>query len=522
MQIMKNATMARRIGVAFAGTIMVFLISSGICLSYVRSIDQKEQDIQTSAQVSSRLKDGFADYLNIIWAALANNLNGKPGHKTWIVKHGDDFVGRILEIRSAETSGSGAALADDCLKEYRSWMGKVVQPMLAMRENVDRHVATQVELSELTESFGPRLGTEKLISALEKLENYNADRSSLVRQDLALLRTRMYITILGANLLAVVAAIIAGSWLTRSVSGPLRKAVFVAARVADGDLTTHIEHTSRDETGMLMASLKTMNGNLLKIAENVRKSTDLMVAASSEIAMGNLDLSARTEEQASCLEQTSASMTQIADMATKNAGFAHEAADMAVRATDVSDRGSQLVLSMVQTIGRINTESGKISAITDVIENIAFQTNILALNAAVEAARAGEQGRGFAVVAAEVRGLAQRSAVAANEIKELLVSSAQIVAAGVKQADNVATAMEQVRASIKAVASFIGEIAVASADQSSRVEQINLTLNEMDKATQQNAALVEEAASAASSLENQAMSLKRAVSVFKLDHEEVI
>jgi hypothetical protein len=129
MQIMKNSTMARRIGVAFAGTIMVFLISSGICLSCVHSIDQKEQDIQTSAQMGGLLKDGFADYLNIIWAVLANNLNGKPGHKTWIVKHGDDFIGRILEIRSAETSSDGVGLADDCLKEYRSWMEKVVQPM---------------------------------------------------------------------------------------------------------------------------------------------------------------------------------------------------------------------------------------------------------------------------------------------------------------------------------------------------------------------------------------------------------
>jgi methyl-accepting chemotaxis protein len=238
--------------------------------------------------------------------------------------------------------------------------------------------------------------------------------------------------------------------------------------------------------------------------------------ATGEIASGNLDLSARTEEQAASLQETAASLTQLTQTVKHNADNAREANALAARATDITGAGNTAVHHMVDTIERINSSSAKISEITGVIEGIAFQTNILALNAAVEAARAGEDGRGFAVVAGEVRNLAQRSASAAKEIKELIGSSVAMIRDGATQATEVGTTMDQIKLAIKQVSDIVGEIASASEEQSRGIEQVSLAVTQMDEVTQRNAALVEEAAAAAQSLEEQATSLKDAVAAFNV------
>ncbi len=305
-------------------------------------------------------------------------------------------------------------------------------------------------------------------------------------------------------------------WLVRSITVPLNEAVDIARTVASGDLSTHIAVRGTDEIGMLLTSLKEMHDSLADIVGRVRIGTEAIAQASAEIAQGNQELSARTEEQASALEETAASMEELTVTVKANGDSADEANALASDASGVAIRGGEAVDQVISTMGSINESSRKIVDIISVIDGIAFQTNILALNAAVEAARAGEQGRGFAVVASEVRNLAQRAAAAAKEIKVLIGDSVDQVEIGGRLVERAGTTMNEVVGSVKRVSSIISEIATASSEQNEGLGQINDAISQMDAVTQQNAALVEQAAAAAEAMQEQASSLAKAVSVFKI------
>ncbi|MFL6710949.1 MAG: methyl-accepting chemotaxis protein [Massilia sp.] len=319
------------------------------------------------------------------------------------------------------------------------------------------------------------------------------------------------------SVIAVLLGIVFAFRITRAITVPLREAVRVAETVSSGDLTSVISVDSADETGKLMGALKMMNDSLVRIVGEVRQGTETIGTASSEIAVGNMDLSARTEQQASALEETASSMEELTSTVKFNADNARQANQLAITASEVASRGGAVVYEVVSTMGSINDSARKIVDIISVIDGIAFQTNILALNAAVEAARAGEQGRGFAVVASEVRNLAQRSAAAAKEIKTLIGDSVEKVDAGSRLVDQAGKTMDEVVASITRVTDIMNEITTASDEQREGIEQVNMAITQMDSVTQQNAALVEEAAAAAASMQEQAARLTEVVGVFKLD-----
>jgi methyl-accepting chemotaxis protein len=325
---------------------------------------------------------------------------------------------------------------------------------------------------------------------------------------------------LGAALAALVAMVVLTLGLSyavaQSIVRPLREAVDVARQVADGNLAVQVPSSGRDEIGQLLAALAGMTENLRRLVGEVAQGAGLVADTSTQIAQGNLDLSQRTEEQASTLEETASSMEELTSTVSHNADHARQASALAVGASDVARKGGQVVGQVVSTMEGISASSRKISEIIGVIDGIAFQTNILALNAAVEAARAGEQGRGFAVVAAEVRNLAQRSAAAAKEIKTLIGASVEQVTAGTRLVGAAGKTMEEIVASVKKVSDLIAEIAAASHEQSSGIEQVNTAVTQMDQVVQQNASLVEEATAATDSMKAQAASLLASVQRFQL------
>ncbi len=306
-------------------------------------------------------------------------------------------------------------------------------------------------------------------------------------------------------------------FIRKVVTRPLEDGVKVIHGIAAGDLTQKIEITSTNEIGKMLIGLKDMNDSLVRIVSEVRSGTETIATASGQIAAGNLDLSSRTEQQASALDKTASSMGDLTSTVKQNADNARQANQLAASASSVAVKGGEVVAHVVDTMSSINESSRKIVDIIGVIDGIAFQTNILALNAAVEAARAGEQGRGFAVVATEVRSLAQRSASAAKEIKSLIGDSVEKVEAGGKLVNEAGATMNEIVASVKRVTDIMGEISAASREQEAGIGEINQAITEMDGMTQQNAALVEEAAAAAGSLQDQADNLVQVVSLFKLD-----
>ncbi|GGX18968.1 methyl-accepting chemotaxis protein [Undibacterium macrobrachii] len=329
----------------------------------------------------------------------------------------------------------------------------------------------------------------------------------------------MWVDIAGV-LAGLVAVSISAYFLLAAISHPLHFVLNQFEAIGNGDLSTQIKAKSNDEMGQLLTGLENMRQNLVQTVTIVRQGSSSIAVSSGEIATGNMDLSARTENQAASLEETASSMEELTSTVQQNADNARQANTLALKASGVASKGGQVVGDVVHTMNSIKDSSKKIVDIIGVIDGIAFQTNILALNAAVEAARAGEQGRGFAVVASEVRSLAQRSASAAKEIKELINDSVSKVETGSRLVDDAGHTMDEIVVSIKGVADIMAEITAASAEQSDGIAQVNIAITKMDEAVQQNAALVEEAAAAAGSMQEQANNLNQAVSIFKLSEND--
>jgi len=355
------------------------------------------------------------------------------------------------------------------------------------------------------------------VAALRKLQVENARREyEEAMQRFATLRNVM----IAAILLGLAAAAAAGALLVRAVyrqlGGEPAYAAQVVAAIAAGDLGVTVA-TRPGDKGSLLHAMQAMQQMLARTVGNIRRSSDTIATASGEIATGNMDLSARTEQQAGSLEETASAMDQLTATVRQNADNAQQAKQLAMAASGVAAQGGQVVGQVVETMSAIDISSRKIVDIIGVIDGIAFQTNILALNAAVEAARAGEQGRGFAVVATEVRGLAQRSAAAAREIKGLIDDSVEKVEAGGRLVAQAGSTMDQVVASVQRVADIVADISAASNEQSAGIGNVNQAIIQMDQVTQQNAALVEQAAAAAGSLQDQARTLAQEVSVFRLE-----
>lgn len=401
-------------------------------------------------------------------------------------------------------------------EQYSLWLHDFAARLIENRRNVS---SQKLSTDEFNAGFEANTGKTQMDSMRSIIEEMiNAENTLLLVRQEAVKSTESqtrYILIFGA-LLSVIIAMVLGFIVSRIITVPLLVAVKAAESIAQGDLTSSIRGHSRDETGQLLNALDAMQMQLRSLVEKIQDSAASIDEAAREVAIGNTNLSSRTEEQAASLIETSASMEQLTVTVRQNSSNAQHASSLASGASSVAERGGKVVQNVINTMGSISESSQQIVEIIGTIEGIAFQTNILALNAAVEAARAGEQGRGFAVVASEVRSLAQRSSTAAKEIKELIEASSAKVHEGTTLVGQAGSTMDEIMASIHEVSSLMTEISAASGEQSSGIEHVRVAVNQMDDVTQQNAALVEQAAAAAASLEDQASTLTRTVGMFRV------
>ncbi|MTW13916.1 HAMP domain-containing protein, partial [Pseudoduganella eburnea] len=510
-----NMNIGMRLAMGFALAIAIQLAMSLTGISRLSHNASLTKRLIEDRYMKVQLTNDMRSYSNRSAQSLRNAMLAPD-------KAGSDaFLANMAEADTAGTAAANKLQQVLVLEEAKRLFAEETQAFEAFRakrdevlklvKDGDHESAVQTLFNQAIPLQNAYFGKLDAMLALQnRLMNSDGEEAAKSASDATML-------MIGLLVLATVVSIVAGYLITRSVTGPLLQAVEVAETVAHGDLTADIDVRRKDETGRLLNALKDMVSALKRTVGSVRTSTDTINTAAAEIAAGNLDLSRRTEQQAASLEETASSMEELTSTVKQNADNARQANQLVVSAAGHASEGGQVVSEVVDTMGAIKASSARMADIISAIDGIAFQTNILALNAAVEAARAGEQGRGFAVVASEVRNLAQRSASAAKEIKELIDDSISKVDAGGALVDRAGATMQQIVASVQQVADIMNEITSASQEQSSGIEQVNTAIVEMDNATQQNAALVEQAAAAARSMQEQSERLVEAVSVFRME-----
>ncbi|WP_253319223.1 methyl-accepting chemotaxis protein [Citrobacter amalonaticus] len=499
------------------GILLLFALSSGLAGYFLMQADRDQRDVTDEIQVRMGLSNSSNHLrtarINMIHAGAASRIAEMDDMKANIaaaekrIQQSEEGF-NIYMARKVKTPAD-EALDGELESSFKAYVAGM-QPMLkyaknGMFEAIINHESEHAR--QLDDSYNKVL--------LKAIELRMARANQLSEQ--AHQRTQMgMIFMIGAFGLALVLTLMTFIVLRRTVIQPLQHAAQRIEQIAAGDLTMQDEPTGRSEIGRLSRHLQQMQRSLVQTVGSVRQGAEEIYRGTSEISAGNTDLSSRTEEQAAAIEQTAASMEELTATVKQNADNAHHASKLAEDASGKASRGGQMVSGVVQTMGNISTSSKKISEITAVINSIAFQTNILALNAAVEAARAGEQGRGFAVVASEVRTLASRSAQAAKEIEGLISESVRLIDQGSGEVVAAGNTMTDIVEAVKRVTDIMLEIAAASDEQSRGIVQVSQAISEMDKVTQQNASLVEEASAAAASLEEQAARLTEAVGTFRL------
>ena len=514
-----NLKIGARLGLGFALVLALLAAVAGVGLASMSRIETRLTQIVDDNNVKIFSISTVADNFRDISLAVSNMVVQENPAEL------QKQVDALAAARGRYGKAKKAFLATKLNEQEKALLAKLDAAIGFAKPKVDKTVELSVAGSRteaaqnMTMHSAP--ATAAAIAVIDEIVQLEKDQAGQAAADAKTAYDSARNQVLLIALVAMLAGVVVAWFITRSITRPIRAAVKVAETVASGDLSSTIDVSGRDETGQLMQALKNMNDSLNRIVGDVRGGTDSIALGSDEIAKGNLDLSARTEQQASALEETASSMEELTSTVKQNADNARQANQLAVSAQEVAVEGGRVVSQVVDTMGAINESARKIVDIIGVIDGIAFQTNILALNAAVEAARAGEQGRGFAVVATEVRNLAQRSAAAAKEIKVLIGDSVNAVETGSRLVDQAGTTMDKIVASVERVTDIMGEITAASREQEAGIEQINQAIGDMDSVTQQNAALVEEAAAAAQSLREQAGNLTHAVSVFKLDVQSV-
>ncbi|MGE0349260.1 methyl-accepting chemotaxis protein [Hydrogenophaga sp.] len=501
-----------RLGVAFGLILIITALMAGIGVWRLQELAHTTRQLATIDNEKLQLAVQWRQTIDLNWirtraAVLDSDTSRMPMWQADMDKTSQLTLAsrtRLIELVQSDEGKRMIGVIDAAREAYRTPRANLLKARLA---GDDVSAALERDLKPLSEAY---------LKAVHDLEKRQKDLYDLSLKDAEDKAAQGRTILIAGGVLALLLGAGAAFVLARSITVPLRQAAEGARFIADGDLTQPIHSEGRDEAAELLQALQGMQASLVRVVAGVRGNAEGVASASTQIAQGNNDLSARTEQQASALEETAASMEELSSTVRQNADNAQQANQLAMSASTVASQGGEVVARVVDTMKGINDSSKKIADIISVIDGIAFQTNILALNAAVEAARAGEQGRGFAVVAGEVRNLAQRSAQAAKEIKELITASVERVAEGTTLVDQAGVTMTEVVSSIRRVTDIMGEISAASVEQSSGVAQVGEAVTQMDQATQQNAALVEESSAAAASLKTQAAELVQAVAVFKL------